>query len=82
MPVETTRAVIVTVVVLVVAYLLLRQVGKGSSATEVEDDLRSLCRGDKERVERLTQLELSKDPKLSRRNAMARAAAHIRRDNR
>jgi hypothetical protein len=78
---DTTRAVAITVIVLVVAWLLL-MARKGAETAEIEDDLLSLCHGDKERMERLTQLELSKDPKLSRRDAMARAAAFLRRDSR
>lgn len=55
-----------------------RRVGSPRS----QDELLRICHGDHERAERLIELELSRAPGITTREACARAVARYRADNR
>ena len=72
-----TLALLLTVGVLWVA----APYGWGSRVSP-EQRLLKLCRGNRERMERLIDYELERQPGIARETAIARAVLSIRRDNR
>ena len=51
------------------------------AATDAEEDLRLLCRGDLKQIERLVALEMTRAPKITRGEAVKRAVVSLRRDH-
>jgi hypothetical protein len=74
---------LVLIVVIVVAYLLLRKpVTLPADPCEVEGKLLHLCLGDREVSERLIAAELSRDPGITRVEAVDRAYSLLCRSKR
>ncbi len=61
---------------------ILPERGVPRSASRSYAELVRICRGDREQADRLVGFELSRSPGISHREAVARALASYRRDNR
>ena len=77
---DNFSAIAILGVIVVAAWLWLR--GRSGTSRQAETQLRRICLGDDDQVERLINGEMTRSPGISRGEAASRAVQRYRRDNR
>ena len=77
---DNFSAVAILGVIVVAAWLWLR--GRSGTLRQAETQLRRICLGDDDQVERLINGEMTRSPGISRTEAASRAVQRYQRDNR